>query len=488
MAEKPPSVTHVEKSEELLSHLSDRNDEEAPTTTAQDWTQDEERALVKKLDWRVFPMLCVVFGLSLLDRTNISAAYIAGMAVDLELTVGARYSIALLIFFVGYAIFELPSNLVIRRLGAQIWLGFLITAWGLCVLGMGFVHSWETLTVCRALLGIFEAGLFPGAIYIIGSWYRQFETARRVSLFYMASLLSSGFGPIFAYALSLIRVGDGMYRSGWRWIFIIEGIATVVAGLISPFFLVEFPERAKWLNVRQKYIAQARLQADKAAKEYVHPTLKESMKMLLDWKLIIYSIQYFVAASSVYSIAYFQPIILREGMGFSYALAQILGSPPYVFAIIASLAMAWVSDHYRTRWPVLVFQSVSGIVGLLVILYPKPPGVRYFGLFLAVFGCQANVPGTLAYGQSQTAEVRKKGVVAAVMISVGAAGGITGSTIFRSQDAPQYLPGMWSTIALQMLYSVLTFGMSMYLKRQNRLADEGKRPALEGVEGFRYAP
>jgi len=135
-----------------------------------------------------------------------------------------------------------------------------------------------------------------------------------------------------------------------------------------------------------------------------------------------------------------------------------------------------------------VTQSIFGIAGLLVILYPKPAGVRYFGLFLAVFGCQANIPGTLAYGQSQTAEIRKKGVVAAAMISVGAAGGITGSTIFRSQDAPQYLPGMWSTIAMQILYCVLTVCMSMYLKRQNRLADEGKRPALEGVEGFRYAP
>lgn len=103
-------------------------------------------------------MLCVVFGLSLLDRTNISAAYIAGMSADLELTVGARYSIALLVFFIGYALFELPSNLVIRRLGAQWWLSFLIISWGLCVLGMGFVHTWESLTVCRALLGVFEAG------------------------------------------------------------------------------------------------------------------------------------------------------------------------------------------------------------------------------------------------------------------------------------------------------------------------------------------
>jgi MFS family permease len=401
-------------------------------------------------------MLCVVFGLSLLDRTNISAAYIAGMSADLELTVGARYSIALLVFFIGYALFELPSNLVIRRLGAQWWLSFLIISWGLCVLGMGFVHTWESLTVCRALLGVFEAGrkhssfsvfsatkavvlifqVFPGAIFIIGSWYRQFETARRVSLFYMASLLSSGFGPIFAYALSLIRVGNGIYAQGWRWIFIIEGIVTVVAGMVSPRFLVEFPEKAKWLTPRQKHIANARLVTDKKSRDYVHPTLKESMNMLLDWKLVIYSLQYFVSASSVYSLAYFKPIILRQGMGFSYALSQILSSPPYVFAIIMSLTMAWVSDKYRIRWPILCGQSITAIVGLLIILYCKPPGVRYFGLYLAIFGTQANVPGTLAYGQSQTADVRKKGVVAAAMISVGAAGGITGSTIFRSQDAP----------------------------------------------------
>lgn len=103
-------------------------------------------------------MLCVVFGLSLLDRSNISAAYIAGMAKDLELTVGARYSIALLVFFPCYAIFELPSNLVIRAVGARLWLSILIVLWGVMVLGMGFVKDWKVLTVLRALLGVFEAG------------------------------------------------------------------------------------------------------------------------------------------------------------------------------------------------------------------------------------------------------------------------------------------------------------------------------------------
>ncbi|KAJ4516605.1 hypothetical protein HRR78_006512 [Exophiala dermatitidis] len=469
MAEKPFKTAHVEKTDDASSVASTtRKDEEAApeVNPDQDWTPEEEAALV----------------------TNISAAYIAGLAKDVGLSQGPRYSIALLVFFIGYALFELPSNMVIRRFGAQIWLSFLITSWGFCVLGMGFVKTWTSLTVCRALLGVFEAGLFPGSVFIIGSWYKQYETARRISLFYMASLLASGFGPILAYALSLIRVGDGLYRQGWRWIFILEGMATVIAGIISYFFLIEFPEKVKWLTPRQKHIAQARLQADKSLREYVHPTLKESMKMLLDWKLIIYSIQYFVAASSVYSLAYFQPIILRQGMGYSYALSQVLQSPPHVFAIIMSLLMAWVSDKYRTRWAVLVSQSVTAIAGLLIILYAKPPGVRYFGIYLATFGTQANVPGTLTYGQSQTADVRKKGVVAAAMISIGAAGGITGSTIFRSQDAPQYLPGMWATISMQMLYSTVTILLSIYLRRQNRLADEGKRPALEGVEGFRYAP
>lgn len=103
-------------------------------------------------------MLCVVFGLSLLDRSNISAAYIAGMAKDLKLVVGARYSIALLVFFPCYALFELPSNLVIRRIGARVWLSLLIVIWGVMVLAMGFVKDWQVLAVLRALLGVFEAG------------------------------------------------------------------------------------------------------------------------------------------------------------------------------------------------------------------------------------------------------------------------------------------------------------------------------------------
>lgn len=306
----------------------------------------------------------------------------------------------------------------------------------------------------------------------------------------MSSLIASAFGPILAYAFSLIRVGGegSKYQAGWRWIFIIEGAVTVLVGVAALFFLADFPEKAKWLTERERHIATRRVRVDESKKVYVHPTLKQTFRMIKDWKLIVYSAQYFVATSSVYSLSYFKSIILQKSLGFDYTKAQLLAAPPYIFAIIMSLIMAWISDKYRIRWQILCGQAIIGATGLVILLYAtSEPYVQYFGLFLAVFGTQGNVAGTLAYGQNQTPKPEKKGVVSAVMITMGAAGGVCGSTIFRSQDAPRYMPGMWTTIGMILAYACITFSMSMYFKKQNRLADEGKRPALEGVEGFRYA-
>ena len=133
-------------------------------------------------------------------------------------------------------------------------------------------------------------------------------------------------------------------------------------------------------------------------------------------------------------------------------------------------------------------QAVMAIIGLLIILYVPTPGVRYFGMFLAVWGTQANVPSTLAYGQNQTPQIAKRGVVSAAMISVGAIGGVCGSTIFRSQDAPRYFPGMWATIGMQFLYIGLTTTMSFFFKARNKKADQDESLQLEATKDFRYAP
>lgn len=135
-------------------------------------------------------------------------------------------------------------------------------------------------------------------------------------------------------------------------------------------------------------------------------------------------------------MAYFAPIILRQGMGFSYTLAQLLSSPPYVFTMAASMASAWLSDRMKIRWPVMCAQYLFTVAGLLIMLYGGVPAFRYFGLFISVYGSQSNGPQLLTYAQNQTPTMAKKGILPAIMITVGAAGGVTGSTIFRAQDAP----------------------------------------------------
>lgn len=264
-----------------------------------------------------------------------------------------------------------------------------------------------------------------------------------------------------------------------------SNLVTVNEALLT---ILKVPEKAIWLNDRQKHVAKARITVDRGDGEYTRVSTFQSLKFLLDWKLGVYCLQYFVCASSVYSLAYFIPVILKDGLGFSQALSLILTSPPYIFTIIMTVGLSWLSDRVRLRWPFMVGQSITAIVGLLIILYTKPPGIRLFGTFLAVFGTQANIPATLAYGQNQTVRQEKRGIVSAAMITMGAAGGVTGSTIFRAQDAPLYLPGMWTTIALQVAYSLGTLAMSMYLQRKNKQLDEGKVDDLEGVVGFRYAP
>ncbi|PTD06384.1 putative transporter [Fusarium culmorum] len=397
------------------------------------------------------------------------------MSDDLDLAVGSRYSIALLLFFVPYMICEIPSNIIIRRIGARWWLTVLILCWGVCILVMGFVKHWVPLVILRILLGAFEA-VFPGALYILSAWYRTHEPGQKVSIFYMASLVTTGFNGILAYALSRISVGNGMFSEGWRWIFIIEGAVTIAAGVAGPFLLAEFPEESTWLSERERHIAIRRVANDNAGRDYEHLNWKKQLKLLKDWKVAVY----------IYSLGYFLPLILRESLGFSYTKAQFLFSPPYlidrsqIFCIIMSILSGWIPSF-------LVVQAAIGIVGLLIILFVHAPYVRYFGVLLGVWGVRANVPVTLAYGANNAAGPAEKGIISAVMITAGAIGGITSSTIFRVQDAPRYLPGMGTTIAFPALYIILIAGMSHYIKRKNKEA--GKNGTIiEGILGFRYAP
>ncbi|KAK2789344.1 hypothetical protein FQN53_002186 [Emmonsiellopsis sp. PD_33] len=248
------------------------------------------RRIYLKVDFRLIPILGAIYAISGIDRTNLSAARVAGMHEDLDFHIGERYSIVLLVFFVTYFLFEIPSNLILRKVGAARWLSFVALSWGVVILGGGFVKSWEPMVAIRLLLGLFEAGFFPGCMYLISCWYQRYQVQQRIAWFYSVNVIANGFGSLLAYGI--IRMDGLSGISGWRWIFIIEGLMTCFLAILGYFLIVDFPDKLS--NFKRPFLTQdevdiikAQLNRDRSDAEHDEFTLRKVVRTLGRWQLWI---------------------------------------------------------------------------------------------------------------------------------------------------------------------------------------------------------
>jgi MFS family permease len=172
------------------------------------FTPEEQKKIIRKVDLRLIPTLGFMYCVSLMDRTNLGVAMVAGMGVDLKLT-GERYSLIVLLFFITYVALQPPATVVLRKLGPRIFLPSIVVIWGSVMIGFGFVKEWHSLLPLRLLLGIFEAGFFPGSAYLLSCWYQRFELQKRNTVFFLIGMLSSAFSGILGYLFSLLS-GHGV--------------------------------------------------------------------------------------------------------------------------------------------------------------------------------------------------------------------------------------------------------------------------------------
>lgn len=222
------------------------------------WTPEEEKALVKKIDSYLLPCIWLMYLLSYMDRTNIGNAKIAGMADDLELS-SKQYSMCLVVFFITYVLFEAPSNMILVRTRPSLFLPIIMAIWGALTCVMAAINDYTHLLALRLLVGVFEAAFAPGILMIISSWYKKNEQSRRFAVYLSAAILSGAFGGLLAGAITGGLEGSGGLR-GWRWLFIVEGAATIVWAFCASFILLDFPSNTKRLTDRERAIAIARLQ------------------------------------------------------------------------------------------------------------------------------------------------------------------------------------------------------------------------------------
>ncbi|KAJ3497183.1 hypothetical protein NLG97_g2098 [Lecanicillium saksenae] len=456
------------------------------------FTEEQQRSIIKRIDRRLVLTVGAMYCVSLMDRVNMSAANIAGMSKELVLT-GFRYNIANLVFFITYIVFQPPSTILIRAIGPRTHLSVITFLWGVITLCMGFTKNHTQLSALRAVLGVFEAGFFPSAVYLLSTWYTRYEVGKRYSVFYIVGCVASAFSGILSYGLMQLNGEGGL--TGWRWIFLVQGLITVVLAIAAYWLLVDFPDsdRATWsfLGKAERQWVVARIQKDRGDSKVSKFELGKFLRGGLDIKIWAYAMIFFCTTTISYALAYTLPLLLVGNMGFTVGQAQCLVAPPYVFAGIVMYISGWVGDRFRFRGPLIIFNMLLCLIGLPIMGWHKSSAVRYFGVFLVTAGANCNVPTVMSFQANNLRGQWKRAFCSATLVGFGGIGGIAGSLVFREQDKlTGYKPGMYACIACASLNVVLVLLCDLAFKAANSKADKGG-PAPESHEDndapdFRY--
>ncbi|OAX80470.1 hypothetical protein ACJ72_05198 [Emergomyces africanus] len=458
--------------------------------SAEMFTPKEAAAIRRRIDLRLIPALGLMYGISLMDRKNVSNAAIAGMRQDLDLLEGYRYSLITLSFFITYVIFQPAMTVLCRKVGPRIFLPGICLLWGVLIVCFGFSNNWTTMMALRLLLGLLEAGYFPGTIYLLSTWYLKFEVARRYSVFYLIGSLASALSGILAYGLMQMEGVQGI-RVGVGEIFIMEGVITIAIAIFAYAFIVRFPDEERnkpsfrFLKPDECQFVVERLEKDRGDVEPEKFNLVKFLKPAGDIEIWGFAFLFFCITTVTYSFSFFLPIILKDNLGFSMAASQCLIAPPYAFSAILMFTTAWFADRVKLRSPFIVLNSLISLVGMPIMGFHSNSAVRYFGVFIGVAGVNANVPLVMAYQANNIRGQWKRAFCSATLTGFGGIGGIAGSLVFRTQDRPSYTPGIIATMTACACVIVTVCVMTLYFRWQNSRADRGEK-VINGDPEFRY--
>lgn len=292
----------------------------------------------------------------------------------------------------------------------------------------------------------------------------------------------------------MVSIGEqaGEMVANSNRIFLMEGILTVLVAFVGFFFLVPFPDEQAWkawrfLSEREVRYVIATVEHDRGDAALETFTLKRFLTPALDLKVWGFAMIFLCTTTVAYAMAFFLPIILRLGMGFSVAESQCLVAPPFAFAALVMYVESWLGDKYRLRGPQISLNALFVIMGLALMGWTSSSGVRYFGVFVVCSGVQANIVMVMAFQANNIRGQWKRAFCSASLVGFGSIGGIAGSLVFRDQDVPHYRPGMWACITASLLTILITSTLQLHFWRLNKAANRGARTNLEGGgPDFRY--
>ncbi|KAK9458435.1 major facilitator superfamily domain-containing protein [Dipodascopsis uninucleata] len=404
---------------------------------------EEEKKLVRKIDLYLLPTVFFMYLMSYMDRTNVGNAKVAGMANDLNLS-SSDYSITLVVFFIGYVVCEVPSNMILARSRPSIFLPIIMTLWGFVTCMMALINDYKHLIALRVIVGVLESGFAPGILLIFSSWYKKNELSKRFGVYISASILSGAFGGLLAGAITSGLEGvHGI--AGWKWLFIVEGAGTAGVAIFAAFFLLDFPANEKKFTIRERDLATLRLIHDNASSgnDDEHLGHLKALRIAIsDWRVILFTMAYMVIVGSA-TLSYFYPTLV-EGLGYSGAMIQYMTVPIYAVAFLCNSITSVVLDKItKYRGLVIAGWLTLATICSIIVCSSYNFTVRYVVLIFMAAGIWTCNAMTLAYASSSFAHMNRevKAISLAFLNAMGNLAQIYGAYLFPSKDSPKYLMG-----------------------------------------------
>ncbi|KIW88700.1 uncharacterized protein Z519_10746 [Cladophialophora bantiana CBS 173.52] len=392
-----------------------------------------------------------------------------------------QFTIALMVFIVAYCIFEAPSNLALKVFTPnrhvkltpwmKLWLGFLVFSFGAICCGIAGTTNFAGVTALRFFLGAAEAGIFPGMIFFMSFWYKPEERATRIAIFLCSATLAGAFGGqclrAIAYGVRHMNRTAGLVA--WCWLFIIEGLPSVLVGILVFFFMPNYPENASWLTQTEKAIQRQRLASENSSHGEAKINWKDAKATLKDVKLWVHYSTYLAAGSGATSLSLFSPVIVA-GLGYHDLRAQLFTVPPYAIAYVVTLVVALWSDNRQMRGHFACAGfSVAAISFLILAAIPGTHyGVCYFFLILATSGCFSALPPLCTWVGDNARSTTGGSLATALNVASSGPGQIIGIWIYRAQDAPLHKLGHGVNAASQLIGASVTLGLYFHYKKLNR--------------------
>ncbi|CZR53706.1 related to putative tartrate transporter [Phialocephala subalpina] len=435
---------------------------------------DEEKKLIRRIDWHLMPLMSLMYLLKNLDAANAANARIMdkgtsrNILTQLHMT-SNDYNFVTTLYYIPYIIAEAPSNLLVKRVLPSRWQSRIMVTWGTALCCHAAVKNKGGLWTARFFLGLFEAGLWPGMLLQMCYWYRPDELALRILYVTVLGYFSTVIGGVLAFAFNGVTTGG---LSGWQWLFLTEGIVTVVVGIVAFFAMPDFPSGARWLTENEKAFIQARLPGNSPRSAEAHFSIREILDVLKDRKIWLFTLCWAFFTIGTTGLTFYQPTVIAN-LGFtSIARSQLLNIPSAVVSVIVTIIFGLLSDAALVPQPLIPLSFLIAIMACYAVLFTFPNTGMVYAATIIATGVSSSWYTVMWPWRVQTTEKATGSAFAIGFVnSYGQIGGAVGSQIFNSKYAPRYATSFGVTMGMvgfAIIMNLITWSQTYKIDNETR--------------------